>query len=316
MIIKKLCIEFLLILFLLFFCFSCKKKDISNECAVPTIVPFQPYSDPVWHPNGQLFGFNHTPQVGVYVNGTPPCTWQTNSVNQDSAGFYLMNKDGTGFRRVTNFYLNTPAWSPDGNWIAFSVAPNIYKMQFDGNAFDTTHIIQLTDGGANFYPSWTTNSDTIYYDSNAGTNGQGYYIWKMASDGSGKVGFPNTGREPYVASDNNIYYSGLYGEIYSMNKDGTNKARMTFNANEKTGKTLPKYYNGNVYFQQRGIWTLNGQADVELASPAISYDISKSGEVIFGKWDYSVSIKDLQKGTIWIMKADGSNKRQLTFNNF
>jgi hypothetical protein len=72
--------------------FGCKKaKQHENECAIPAIVPYQPYSDPVWHPNGQLLGFNHTPQAGVFANGTAPCIWYMNSVKQDSAGFYLMN---------------------------------------------------------------------------------------------------------------------------------------------------------------------------------------------------------------------------------
>ena len=297
---------------------QCKKNKNTPECAVPAVVPYQPYSDPVWHPNGQLLGFNHTPQTGVYAQGTPPCTWYMNFVNQDSTGFYLMNKDGTGFRRVTSFHLGSPSWSPDGHWIAFSEGPAIYKMHFDGYTFDTTHIVQLTDSGANYFPCWTANSDTIYFDSNLGTNGQGYYVWKMAADGSGQQGIPNTGREPYVGSNNKIYYMGLHDEVFSMNKDGSDKIQLTFNGNinnTSSNKSLPKYFNGNIYYQQIGIWLFINGSPMQLNSACETYDISINGEIVYSKWDYSVSTSDKQRGCLWIMNADGSNNRQLTFNN-
>jgi Tol biopolymer transport system component len=296
--------------------FGCKKaKQHENECAIPAIVPYQPYSDPVWHPNGQLLGFNHTPQAGVFANGTAPCIWYMNSVKQDSAGFYLMNKDGTGFRRVTNFYLNSPAWSYDGNWIAFSFPPHIYKIRFDGYAFDTAHIIKLTDSGANFYPCWTANSDTIYYDSNVGTNGQGYYVWKMSGDGSGKKGLPNTGRQPFVGSNGKVYFVGLNEEIYQMDRDGSNQVRYS---NNGFGVQRPRYWQNKVFYEgnQIGVVQSFGGKGIQLIKPAVTYGISTNGEIVFSKWDYSVNITDKQHGALWIMNADGSNKRQLTFNQF
>jgi hypothetical protein len=58
------------------------------------------------------------------------------------------------------------------------------------------------------------------------TNGQGYYVWKMASDGTGKTGLPDTGREPFVGINGKVYYvrgSAGQPEIFSMNKDGSNQ---------------------------------------------------------------------------------------------
>lgn len=300
------------------------KKDVvtSPECnvAIPAIVPFQPYSDPVWHPNGQLLGFNHTPLAGIGRNGNAPCYWYFYSPKSDSTGFYIMNKNGSGFKRITSYRLECPAWSPDGNWLAFNLGPHIYKMRYSVNGFDTSNMIQLTTIGANFFPSWTINSDTLYFDSNVATNGQGYYVWKMASYGSGKIGFPNTGRQPFVAVDNKVYYIGLQAEVYKMDKDGANKTQITTDGNlngTSSDKTLPKFYNGSIYYQQIGLirFTGNNSRTTIGGIPCITYDISINGEIVYSKFDYGLNYEK-QKGALWIMNADGSNNRQLTFNNF
>jgi len=299
--------------------FSCRKKNVTSECAAPAIVPFQPYSDPVWHPNGQLLGFNHSPLAGVFQNGTGPCIWYMNTIKPDSTGFYLMNKDGTDFRRVTNFKLSAPSWSPDGNWLAFSLGSNIYKMQFNGITFDTSHLIQLTNSGGNFFPNWTTNSDTIYFDSNNGTSGQGYYVWKMASDSSGKSGIPNTGRQPYIGSDNLIYFvRGASGqpEIFSMNKNGSNVLQLPFNGRNGVRRS-PGYYQNKVFFWDGGLFsTATTVYEAKELSKATgeSYAISKNGEIVYSNFEFGIT--DRRCGTLWIMNTDGSNKKQLTFNNY
>lgn len=318
----KLLYRFLALLIIVF-CLTTCKKDGSDKitCAIPAIVPYQPYESPVWHPNGLLLGFNHQPLSGVFENGTPPCTWFMNGVKTDSVGFYIMYKDGTGFKRVTNFTLGAPAWSPDGNWLAFSLGSNIFRMRFNGSTFDTSQIIQLTNSGGNFFPSWTANSDSIYYDSNnnapAGTSF--YSIWKMANNGNGKIQLSSTagaiyGRQPFVGSDNRVYYVGLQAEVFSMAKDGSNKVQLTFNSG---GTRNPRFWNNKFFFENGGVSSvLSNGSFIQLAKPCATYNISINGEIVFSKWDYSITNLNNQAGTLWIMSADGNNKKQLTFNNY
>lgn len=302
--------------------FACRRDNQPQnptECAIPAVVPFQPYSDPVWYPDGNLLGFNHTPLAEITSNGTAPCVWYSYQGKADSIGFYLMNKNGIGFKRATDFKLTAPSWSPDGNWIAFSLGSNIYKMPFNGSTFDTARMVQLTNAGGNFYPSWTANSDSIYFDSNVGSANGAYSVWKMAADGSGKMGFPNTGRQPFVGSDNRIYFLGVQAELFAMDKNGANPTQLTFNGNANgtlTTKSLPKYYHGKVFYQQNGLWftSINSNNPQRLLTACQTYAISANGEIVYGMFDFGKL--DREWGTFWIMNADGTNKRQLTFNHY
>lgn len=307
---------FALFVFLSLVITSCKKNNPPCYFSVGDI-PTYPYENPIWHPNGNLLGFNYSPLSGV---GKDPCEGYMDGIKTDSIGFYIMNKDGTGLKRMTNFYLTTPAWSPDGNWLAFSFGSQLYKIRFTGTDFDSTNIVQLTDSAANFFPSWTANSDTIFYDSDAGTNGQGYYIWKMASDGSGKTGFPGTGREPFVGSDNRIYYVGLQYEIFSMNKDGTDKKQLTFTNNTEI-KENPKYYNGNLfYWNSEYVYTtpINTFLPKQLFKCPndgdFGYDVSKQGQFVYATAEFP--LPDIRFGTLWTADSDGNNKKQITFNHY
>ena len=315
---KLLLIQLVVATTLTIFCLtSCSKSgQPNNDCTYPDIVPFQPYSQPVWHPNGKIFGFNFTPLSAIIPssNTSSSCIWYFYSPKDDSTGFYIMNINGSGFTRITNYAINCPSWSPDGKWLAFSSGGNIYKMHYNGVNFDTANIKQLTSQGANFYPSWTINSDTIYYDSNVGTNGKGYFIWSMASDSSGKTGYPNSGRYPFIGSDGRVYYIGLGGEIYSMNKDGTGKEKFS---NNGFGVERPKYWNGNVFYEgnQIGVVTSKGMKGHEIISPAVTYDISNSGKIIYSKMVYSITSSNNQIGTLWLINSDGTNSIQITFNH-
>ncbi len=73
---------------------------------------------PVWSPDGTRIAFQ--------------------SNRDGNAEIYVMNRDGSGIRRVTNHPLSdtTPTWSPSGNQIAFtsdrSGSPQIYVVDVDG----------------------------------------------------------------------------------------------------------------------------------------------------------------------------------------
>jgi TolB protein len=74
---------------------------------------------PAWSPDGQRICFGSTRDGG-------------------SSQLYVMNRDGSGLRRLTNdrWVNTTPTWSPSGNQIAFvsdrTGSPQIYVINADG----------------------------------------------------------------------------------------------------------------------------------------------------------------------------------------
>jgi Tol biopolymer transport system component len=126
---------------------------------------------------------------------------------EDSVGFWLINADGTNQRKVLPYTLTTPAWSPDGDWIAFSQGAQIFKMPFDGNRFDITAIEQLTFEGRNFFPTWSPNGKLIAYNESICNDIKACGVWiKNIDYGTEKFigtyrNFPN--RHPF--NDSLIY---------------------------------------------------------------------------------------------------------------
>lgn len=101
---------------------------------------------------------------------------------------YMMDSDGSNVQKlVDNGYAVSPAWSPNGQFLAFAWirhygpgAPgnsDIYIMDVVSKKW-----IQLThDGGRNDFPSWSPDGRHIVYQSN---RSGGEQIWTMLANGT------------------------------------------------------------------------------------------------------------------------------------
>ena len=115
----------------------------------------------------------------------------------DLPQIYTMEADGTNVQRMTDEgYAVSPAWSPNGQFLAFSWirhygpgapgAEDIYLMDIASKQW-----VQLThDGGRNDFPSWSPDGRHIVFQS---SRSGGEQIWTMLADGSNQKQLTPTG---------------------------------------------------------------------------------------------------------------------------
>jgi Tol biopolymer transport system component len=290
-----------------------------------------PYSNPVWHPGGKILGFNHQVVKSVSYDKCDQKSYA--SFYADSTGFWIINSDGTNMRRVTTFSLLNPAWSPDGKWIAFANGGVIYKMSFDGENFDTTNIIALTDANANYFtPTWSTNDDTIYYETNkdAPEHTNFYSIWKMSSNGSGQTRITDTSlsvsngdvRTPYYTNDNQILHfrypkGSEQMQVFIMNTNSNNIQQITNNPINFPYTFYFGYFNHRVFYESFDVWSCNvNGSDTKkiIANSSQGFSISKDGTLAYV--NFNNKVVDKTHGTIWLSNINGSTPKPLTYNTY
>jgi Tol biopolymer transport system component len=334
---------YLAVLFTLLLLFStCKDKgnpingDPPNgekpPCPPNEIVPTQPYDSPIWHPSGQFIGFNHTPLRRIEYPYQEPC-YGVQHFAGDSAGFWLINADGSNMRRIFPYKLLSPAWSPDGLWIAFGLPigdeVHIFKMRFSGATFDTTTVVQLTTEGRNFFSTWSPDGLWLAYDSNSDSPNGMNFIWKMKADGSQKrrIAYePTQGeiRMPHWSPDGRkiAHIRYLIGtsssEIFVMDSSGANPLRLTVNSYtdyypkySPDGTKIAFWSSGNIWLMdttgsnQRQLTTRGVDSRSFTWSPddtQIVYTRYRSDD-----WTYA-------NGVLWILGVHSGMEKQLTFN--
>lgn len=243
--------------------------------------------DPVWSPEGNRLAFvsSRTPyswelylmdadganqeRVNTFsgVGGTADYpTWSPDGTQlafigrasgEIPYGLYLVNRDGSNLRLLyTHESLDTytPAWSPDGQKIVFTLDPGgiaeVYIINIDGTGpTNLTGNPNVFDG----YPAWSPDGHQIAFQSNRSGHSQ---IYVMNADGSEVVNLSNNSFNDYVPSwspdgEKIVFHRKLSDtdrDIYVMNADGSNQQALL------TGTYNDQYARWSAYVVDPADW--------------------------------------------------------------
>lgn len=304
----------ILILISSFYLISCDKilnpDDNDHTYPEPGIYPFFNIDmEPDWSPTGDIIAHVHlhSPRDSTYFK---------------KDGIWLLELHNMERRFLTHGM--EPEWSPDGNKIAYVNGGNIFVIDVE-----TEEIRQLTDFGGSYYPCWSPNGKTIYFDTNHNDPNGANVIWKMNSDGNNKQCISKHGvgewRDPQCSPDGEKILhqrpsAGIGWDFFIMDTTGNNPIQLTSNdANERDADWSPqgdKIAYGS-YFRKNEV-EKSGIYIMELDNGKI-YKINNGGGYPSWSPDGSKIVYydnyDEYHGTLWLMDSNGENKRQLTFRN-
>jgi TolB protein len=168
---------------------------------------------PAWSPDGTRLAFTST--------------------RDGNAEIYVMNRDGSGLRRLTNHPGTdvTPTWSPTGNQIAFvsdrTGRPNIYVMNVDG-----TGLQRITFENHADRPTWSPAPlNEIAYSASAG-GGNVIKIFDFATRSTRQLTEAIGNNESPAFSPNGrhvTFVSTRSGreQIFTIHRDGTGLRQIT-----------------------------------------------------------------------------------------
>jgi TolB protein len=241
-------------------------------------------------------------------------------VDTSLVGIWVLNPS-TGVKKRVVPNGDTPAWSADGVYLAFTLRGQIMRTRTD-----SVQYVPLTNLPNSSFPSWDHSGRRIAFES-AGSAGGGHRIYLQKTDGSGAslLGAPGGGewRMPdWSPDDSKIAHiefpPGTSSQVFEMDTTGSQTLRLT---SSRFTDQSPRYSPDGLriaFSRQDGagvqVWIMNSDGTFErrLTSqgghePAWSPDGS---ELVFVR--ENTSDNSSGNGVLWVINVSTLAERQLT----
>ena len=180
-------------------------------------------------------------------------------VSKSPGRFQLIIADSDGFNAVpavnSNEPIISPAWSPDGDRIAYvsfeGRKPSVYVQNVSSGA----RTLLVRAPGNQSAPAWSPDGSRIVY---ASSQAGGTQLFIASADGSNSRRLTNSGAidtAPNWAPDGRIYFMSDRGgspQIYRTSADGGNAERVTFEGNENANPRVAADGKSMVFVKREG----------------------------------------------------------------
>jgi len=226
---------------------------------------------------------------------------------------YVIRFDGTGERQIftprhDDTYLS-PAWSPDGKWIAFipgAPRKGVWMMRANGSSL---HRITIGKGYSGD-PSWSPSGKLIAFGDRQSPRSEKQDIYIVRTNGSGLR------RLTRSVADEGAPAWGPYGEIvfvgegrrlWRMKPDGSGKRLL---ARDVDGKVSWSPGGSRMAFNRRGDpWTMKRDGTDAKRVAQIEGDQSQVAWSPDSRW---LVMDSVDRGDLMLVRTDGSETRPLT----
>jgi TolB protein len=294
----------------------------------------------VWSPDGSRFAFNGSSgtSFGLWVmdrdggnvrflgfgrphsegGPMPDPDWAPGGrrlVVSYARDLYIVNRDGTGRRRLTPSAEHdwSPAWSPNGAWIAFTREGRLYRIRTDGTGL---RFLGMGDDA-----DWSPNGKRIVFTVQPLFGGRD--IYSMRADGTDRRRLTRSKKDEYAPAwspggKRIAYTRGFESDIWVMNPDGSDKHPLVIDAAAASWspagafvsftRTRTAAFPGSDTGEVAAIWMrpADGSAKAtRLLTPEFDLDVDASPD---GTRIAYTSVRPFSTSGIYLADADGANE--------